>query len=33
MIVDVFQFATPWFFAGLASGFLLNGLISMITSR
>ena len=31
--MDVFQVAAPWFFAGLVSGFVLNGLIGMITTR
>ena len=31
--MDVFQVAASWFFAGLAGGFVLNGLIWMIISR
>lgn len=31
--MDIFLIAAPWFFAGLAGGFLLNGLIGLITSR
>jgi len=31
--MDVFLVAVQWFFVGLAGGFVLNGLIWMITSR
>lgn len=30
--MDVFLIAVQWFFAGLAGGFMLNGLIWIITS-
>jgi hypothetical protein len=30
--MDVFSIAVQWFFIGLAGGFVLNGLIWMITS-
>jgi hypothetical protein len=31
--MDVFPTAVSWFLAGLVGGFLLNGLIGLITSR
>jgi hypothetical protein len=31
--MDIIQVAAPWFFVGLAIGFLLSGLLGLILSR